>query len=169
MYSLVVRGKEDIAAAKGAATSAGEQASPPPSGAASPRAAGKDLQEVDQVAVSAGNPRVEHVTGVVHLYRHIPADAAQPSGEAAPSELPAGRGHHVCVLALPPDMGFPEFSAFLGAYFASAREVRLVRRAGGTSACLVLLRFNAQDAADGFYKDFNGKPVRGACANSLPF
>ena len=115
---------------------------------------------MDQVAVSAGNPRVEHVTGVVHLYRHIPADAAQPADEAPPSELPAGRGQQVCVLALPPDMGFPEFSAFLGAYFASAREVRLVRRAGGTSACLVLLRFDAQDAADGFYLDFNGKPVR---------
>ncbi|GAB4818298.1 hypothetical protein N2152v2_005344 [Parachlorella kessleri] len=31
-------------------------------------------EEVDEVSFSAGNPRVEHITGVMHLYRHIPAD-----------------------------------------------------------------------------------------------
>lgn len=29
---------------------------------------------VDHLKFSAGNPRVEHITGVVHLYRHIPSD-----------------------------------------------------------------------------------------------
>ena len=39
------------------------------------------------MAFTAGNPRVEHITGVVHLYRDVPADsAAQPSGsDAAPA------------------------------------------------------------------------------------
>jgi hypothetical protein len=32
----------------------------------------------DAITFSAGNPRVEHLTGVVHLYREIPAaDSAQ--------------------------------------------------------------------------------------------
>ena len=40
------------------------------------------------MAFTAGNPRVEHITGVVHLYRDVPADGdAQPSASeaAAPS------------------------------------------------------------------------------------
>ena len=37
----------------------------------------------DSVGFSAGNPRVEHITGVVHLFRHIP-----PGAEDAPVALP---------------------------------------------------------------------------------
>lgn len=37
--------------------------------------------------------------------------------------------------------------------------MRLVRREGRSSVCLVLLRFGAQQAADDFYRDFNGRPV----------
>lgn len=35
----------------------------------------------DVISFSAGNPRVEHVTGVVHLFRHVPngPDAATPA------------------------------------------------------------------------------------------
>jgi hypothetical protein len=40
------------------------------------------------------------------------------------------------------------------------REVRLVRREGRGSVCLVLLRFAAQPAADAFFRDYNGKAVR---------
>lgn len=39
------------------------------------------------------------------------------------------------------------------------REVRLVRREGRSSVCLVLLRFESQLWADDFFRDFNGKPV----------
>ena len=41
------------------------------------------------------------------------------------------------------------------------RELRLVRREGGkTSLCSVLVRFDEQAAADDFYTNYNGKPVR---------
>ena len=40
------------------------------------------------------------------------------------------------------------------------REIRLVRREGRSSVCLVLLRFASQRCADDFYGDFNGKAVR---------
>jgi hypothetical protein len=36
----------------------------------------------ESIAFSAGNPRVEHITGVVHLYRDLSENA---SDEAAPS------------------------------------------------------------------------------------
>ena len=35
-----------------------------------------------------------------------------------------------------------------------------MRREGRSSVCLVLLRFDVQPSADGFYRDFNGRPVR---------
>jgi hypothetical protein len=118
----------------------------------------------DAVAFSAGNPRVEHITGVVHLYRHIPTPSAEAAAEAAaPGSLPDGRSPTLCLLALPPDMGFAELCAFLGAYLLKVKEARLVRRNGaGMGVCLVLLTFDSQGSTDEFYADFNNKPVRGA-------
>lgn len=41
--------------------------------------------EVDEVQVSAGNPRVEHLTGIVHLYRQTKGrDEAEGSAPAVP-------------------------------------------------------------------------------------
>ena len=53
------------------------------------------------------------------------------------------------------------------ALLVQVREIRLVRREGRSSVCLVLLRFDAQTSADGFYRDFNGRPVR--CLQLLQF
>eukprot|EP00887_Chlorella_sp_A99_P007070 scaffold2.g7070.t1 len=245
MYSLKVstaspRGDE------GAGTS--KEASPAPSAPHSPRAAaaaaraagGTAQASSEQLAddsasllhFSTGNPRVEHILGRVHLYRHIPAEELhlsaqqqqhkqqqrsgtqqrgqrqeqgeievappeEPGGQAFPSyaaaaaagtpaaptaaaagqasaasaHLPPERQPQLCILALPPDMGFSELCAFMGAYFRQAgaggwggrgravQEVRLVRREGGAkSLCLCLLRFGGQAAADGFFRDFNGRP-----------
>ena len=41
--------------------------------AAEARAADGGRGFADEIGFSAGNPRVEHLTGVVHLYRRIPA------------------------------------------------------------------------------------------------
>lgn len=137
--------------------------------------------ETDHIIFSAGNPRVEHMVGRVHLYRHLAphigdsaTDAKQKqaaggsavgnSGEIEPEPagegagLPPGRNEQLCILALPADMGFAELCTFMGAYFEHVREVRLVRREGRSSVCLVLLRFESQRWADDFFRDFNGKP-----------
>lgn len=139
-------------------------------------AASSCSREVESVSFSAGNPRVEHITGIVHLYRHLTdeAEAAEQSNppafspslqHSAPAThnatiLPANRSTLLCVLALPPDMGFPEFCAFLGTFFERVREIRLVRREGGgpRAACLALLHFDGVPAADDFYGEYNGKP-----------
>ena len=45
--------------------------------------------EEDAIAFTAGNPRVEHLTGVVHLYRCLPSDAqAAEEGKLDTSENP---------------------------------------------------------------------------------
>lgn len=61
-------------------------------------------------------------------------------------------------------MGVADFCGFVGAYLQSINEMRLVRREGGRSACMVLLRFNEQASTDDFYLNFNNKPVIAACA-----
>ena len=38
---------------------------------------------IDSIAFSAGNPRVEHITGIVHLFKEV------PQGSQALSPLPA--------------------------------------------------------------------------------
>ena len=38
--------------------------------------------ECEEVAFTAGNPRVEHITGVVHLYRDTPQAGASSSAPA---------------------------------------------------------------------------------------
>ncbi|KAL4444019.1 hypothetical protein ABPG75_011756 [Micractinium tetrahymenae] len=179
-YASVAAG---LAGAGGGDAGAGGSGHPSPSGshAATPGDRTGAEPESDHILFSAGNPRVEHMVGRVHLYRHLPprggggaADAKQKqaadssgagsSGEIEPEPagegagLPPGRNEQLCILALPADMGFAELCTFMGAYFEHVREVRLVRREGRSSVCLVLLRFESQRWADDFFSDFNGKP-----------
>jgi BRCA1-associated protein len=190
MYSLKVRGtvqkedkkssaskeKADTLSSSSSSLSKHKPSSPETAGTATAQVQqGEDTTElgsnVDLLNFSAGNPRVEHITGIVHLYRHLLDDddkqedvglvaaMTEKSPSATFSGLPPSRTEQLCILSLPPDMGFPELCTFLGAYFDRVKEIRLVRRdSAAKSTCLVLLRFDAQDAADGFYTDFNGKP-----------
>lgn len=133
----------------------------------------KGEMEVEQLCFSAGNPRVEHITGVVHLYRHIEEIRAgeenvvenETSGDIVGHQrtvpLPPARGRSLCVLSLPPKSGFAEFCTFLGTYFERVKEIRLVRRQGGhtNASCLVLLEFDRQQSADDFFLTMNGKEV----------
>lgn len=123
-------------------------------------------EPTEHLCFSAGNPRVEHVTGVVHLYRDTEIDGEKcvtgnlpqnARGEEGPPE--AQKSCQLCVMSTPPDMGFAEFCTFLGMYFDKVNEVRLVRRDGGPGAShLVLLQFESQTSANGFYDEYNGKP-----------
>ncbi|KAL3143980.1 hypothetical protein ABBQ32_003790 [Trebouxia sp. C0010 RCD-2024] len=105
----------------------------------------------DEVSFSAGNPRVEHVTGKVHLYRQVSSDPLN-------HQLPTDRSERLCVLAMPLDMGMAEFCSFVGAYLPKLREMRIVRREDGKSVCLILLRFDSLETADSFFHNFHDKP-----------
>ncbi|DBA77623.1 hypothetical protein WJX77_012528 [Trebouxia sp. C0004] len=108
----------------------------------------------DAISFSAGNPRVEHLTGTVHLYRQI-----SNSGQAQQrNQLPADRSERLCVLAMPLDMGVAEFCSFVGGYLPKLREMRVVRREDGNSVCLILLRFENLEIADSFFYDHHDKP-----------
>lgn len=96
MYSIKVasRSKSYATAAAGTAAAGGSgsasgsrQPSPSASGAVTPTrpvAAGAEGEALlDHVAFSAGNPRVEHLVGRVHLYRHLPPDPLPPAAADA--------------------------------------------------------------------------------------
>ena len=123
------------------------------------------------VPFSAGNPSVEHVTGVVHLYRHVGVDAgaagANTSGDVpAPSALSDDDAltDQLAVLALPDDVSVGDLCDFLGEHLPSVRKMRLVRRdaaaarGAGGAARLALLRFATPAAADEAYAAVNGRP-----------
>ena len=84
MYSIKVRGDKPATQASGQqqeeATGSGSTPGKPDqasSSSADATPAAVAAEEVDEVSFSAGNPRVEHITGVMHLYRHVPADQQQ--------------------------------------------------------------------------------------------
>jgi BRCA1-associated protein len=68
MYVLKIEVKKEVAADSSATGPGGEQDA-----------------EVDEVQVSAGNPRVEHLTGIVHLYRQT---KGRDEGEASAPAVP---------------------------------------------------------------------------------
>jgi BRCA1-associated protein len=141
----------------------------------------------ESIAFSAGNPRVEHITGVVHLYRDLSENAVDeattpsaqqvqallrlacmttfkyakqhPEGSALP-HLQAERSTTLCCLSLPGDMSVANFCTFCGAYLAEMAEMRVLRREGSSrSMSMVLLYFKSQEVADSFYDDHSGRPV----------
>lgn len=69
------------------------------------------------------------------------------------------RSERLCVLAMPLDMGVADFCSFVGGYLPKLREMRVVRREDGKSVCLILLRFETLEIADGFFHDYHDKPV----------
>ncbi len=139
----------------------------------------QDASTSDALDFSAGNPRVEHVTGIIHLYRSIPKDREETPKSALPvcdvgtQPMPSsttcvfnpvkhtqeGRSERLCVLAIPADMGVSDFCQFLGGYLPHVRHMRVVRRDRSKCVYSVLLRFDKLPSAEGFYMDYNGKPV----------
>eukprot|EP00879_Flechtneria_rotunda_P014888 GHRR01015555.1.p1 GENE.GHRR01015555.1~~GHRR01015555.1.p1 ORF type:complete len:723 (+),score=280.06 GHRR01015555.1:163-2331(+) len=123
------------------------------------------------VEFSAGNPRVEHITGIVHLYkRKTPANgAAGAKFSAKPAATRQAKpkkaqdpdvSKTVCCLAIPADMSVAQFCSFIGDYLKKkVRYIQVLRRKGTQpQVCMVLLTFSSQVQADSFSDDFNGMP-----------
>ncbi|KAF8069519.1 BRIZ2 [Scenedesmus sp. PABB004] len=123
--------------------------------------------ESECVSFSFGNPRVEHISGLVHLYkRNAPAYGAAPPAGALPGTPPGdreddggGASSTVCCLAIPADMSVAHFCTFIGAYLSEVAAIQVLRREGTQpSVCMVLLTFPSPDKAEAFHADFNGLP-----------
>ncbi|KAI3982145.1 hypothetical protein MKX01_019051 [Papaver californicum] len=100
---------------------------------------------------SSGNPRIEEIRGIMHLYRDDNNISSSPN-----SNLPVGRKPLVCVLAVPNHMTYADFCQFCGSFIQHILEMRIVRNDGVEDQYSVLIRFDGQESADNFYKHFNG-------------
>ncbi|WIA10155.1 hypothetical protein OEZ85_010359 [Tetradesmus obliquus] len=131
----------------------------------------RESLDTECVEFSVGNPRVEHITGIVHLYKRnstpygsaAVAQAAsttpQSSAQAAAAADSFDGSTTVCCLAIPADMSVAHFCSFIGAYLSEVRAIQVLRREGvQPSVCMVLLSFAGQQQADSFHADFHGQP-----------
>ena len=129
---------------------------------------------------SAGNPRVEHVVGNVYLHtQHTAAQGGPMESATSATSATSGSSTRVCIMGLPPKMGFSELCTYLGASYEHVNEIRLVRReigdeeaaddAGGhgdedgsatykNNTLLVLLSFDNLSSAESFYGEFHDRP-----------
>ncbi|CAI5479023.1 unnamed protein product [Closterium sp. Yama58-4] len=117
------------------------------------------------IPFSSGNPKVESTRGVIHLYRNT----AESPGSL--QNLPPDRGVELCVLAVPTYMTGADFCQFTGALLGAIESMRIVRAGamsiadvvttwgvGAMERYMVLMRMKSQEAADGFFRQFNNKP-----------
>jgi len=125
------------------------------------------------VPFSAGNPSVEHVTGIVHLYRRVPGRGGEGEGDEGADD-DAGAATQLALLALPDDLGVSDLCDLLGGHLAGVRGIRLVRRMPHqaaaeasadttappppTGARLALLRFDAPATMAACRADLDGRP-----------
>ncbi|XP_022954178.1 BRCA1-associated protein [Cucurbita moschata] len=100
---------------------------------------------------SSGNPRIEEIRGVVHLFR----DDVSSSSSTSASALPVERKPLVCVLGVPNHMTYADFCQFCGSFIHEILEMRVVRGDGVEDRYSILIRFRSQDSADNFYKHLN--------------
>jgi len=116
----------------------------------------------------SGNPRVERLSGVVHLYRAVVQPSPGVGGSPSPAVPPLPVTDAVCALGVPASLSVADFCQFVGAMLPRVRDMRLVRdsQARGDDAFryAVLLRFDAPAAAEEFFRFYHGRAVR--CAAS---
>nr|CAB3488472.1 unnamed protein product [Digitaria exilis] len=122
-------------------------------------------------ATPARSPRIQHTRGVIHLYHsssststssssYASAVAATSSSSSVPaasdSLLPPWRCMRLLVLAVPTRVSPDDFVRFCGPYLERASDIRFIRDDGVEDRYSVLVEFEDQKSADGFYLDLNG-------------
>jgi hypothetical protein len=130
--------------------------------------------DVQALPFFSGNPRVERISGVVHLYRPSQSDAgaAGSPGGGAPAGAALPATDTMCVLGVPGSLAVSDFCQFCGAMLPRIADMRLVRdeQASGDDVFryAVLLRFDTAAAAVEFYRFYHGRAVRRAvCAGRV--
>ncbi|KAL3720184.1 hypothetical protein ACJRO7_005070 [Eucalyptus globulus] len=95
---------------------------------------------------SSGNPKIEVTSGVVHAI-----SSSYPN-------LPVGRKPHVFVLGVRDCMTYADFCKFCASFVHCILEMQVVRNNRMEDGYSVIIRMNAQDSADNFYRRFNDQP-----------
>jgi len=138
-----------VPAATPAAQGSGRGSPPAASSDGSATEATAALGMAEELGFSVGAVSVQVITGHIRLFR----EHGIPVGDAV------GRSRTLCVIAVPSHLSVAQFVLFVGPFAAKIEHMRILRDCvHGTGRYMVLVRFSAQDAADGFYRGVHGKP-----------
>lgn len=120
----------------------------PPSKESSPNPneGDKKAKSSNQINFFSGNPFVEVTKGILHLYKENQMTSLKD--DVARSEM-------LCILAVPSQMTTHDLLQFAAPCSPVIENLRIIRDAT-PNQYMVLVKFRCQEAADEFYKAFNG-------------
>lgn len=96
----------------------------------------------------SGNPMVEHTAGILHLYK---------DDQLTPVDEEVSRSEMICIMAVPAKLTCIDLQQFTQPVKESIKHIQIIRD-NSPNQYMVLIKFKDQASADGFYKDFNGRP-----------
>ncbi|BES98382.1 unnamed protein product [Nesidiocoris tenuis] len=108
----------------------------------------EQLADDDVIRFVSGNPFVEKVSGIIHLFKE---------DELTSVERAAGRSQTVCVLAVPSTVTCTDLLSFLAPCRDQIRHVRIIKD-GSPNQYMALITFRSASSVMDFYTSFNGIP-----------
>lgn len=115
----------------------------------------------DRVYFNFGNPGVESISGVIHVFKNSPTQRKPPNTDTAADPAvqpppPMPNSTLLCILAVPSYLTTSEFIRFVSGFNKSIRYMKLLRDNSPTKY-MVLAKFDSQQITDDFYFAYNGK------------
>jgi BRCA1-associated protein len=107
-----------------------------------------EVSNLEEHAFAAGRTTVEQWIGTLGLYRF--------NGVGAEGGM--GKSRTLCIVAVPSDFSITDLCSFLGAHLPLVEHMRILRDPVSSARFMVLLRLQSQEAADRFFRGFNGRP-----------
>lgn len=101
-----------------------------------------------QLAFTTGNPLVETINGIIHLYTEHPT---------GPSSAASKSSRMVCIAAVPTWLSVSDLMAFFGREFLDTMEGIRVLADSSPSKYMVVLKFGEAPQAVSFVQEFHGR------------
>lgn len=101
-----------------------------------------------QLAFSSGNPSVETINGIIHLYTEHPTGASTNASKTS---------RMVCIVAVPTWLSVSDLMAFFGHNFLDTMEGIRVLSDSSPNKYMVVLKFGEANQAVSFVQEFHGR------------
>ncbi|KAL8591582.1 hypothetical protein ACOMHN_055549 [Nucella lapillus] len=107
-------------------------------------------QQPSTVHFVSGNPKIELVKGILHLYK---------DSQMTPLDKDVPRSEMLCMMAIPTAYTMHDLLKFTAPLNASMVSMQVLRGAGAMhNKFMLLIKFKDQSSADEFYLYFNSRP-----------
>jgi BRCA1-associated protein len=115
-----------------------------------------------KLAFTSGNPAVETVHGIIHLYNE------HPMGSSAASIGAAKTSRMVCIVAVPNWLSVADLMDFFEAEHLTAMEGIRVLADSSPNKYMVVVKFREAKEASDFVAELNGRPFSAMSENGTP-